>query len=248
MDHPNAGCIVHQLPEYARDGHPPSYEYPLPAQIEPSNLATLHRWLREVAVLGPPDAHARLQARWNGIQDAALRRVRDHLLEYEVTSLVLTGPDAWLLCVRRSGGFNLVAPPVERSVVEEQQAQCGIRDNPLFTDLVEHFGGLREDFAPGGGYFMVPQEWRTVDEPWMAEVEGYSDWRGSLMVFSSRGGDTLLLHPSGKVGWWVADEVRMRDAYEDLGACLADFVRYRRVPWPFDPYEPDEDFFPRVVG
>jgi hypothetical protein len=248
MNERDPPVIVHQLPEYERDGYPPSYEYPLPAQIEPSSLAALHPWLREAAALRSPEAHAFLQARWNGLRDSALRPLRDQILECEVTSIVLTGPEAWLLCVHENGGFNLIAPPVDRDAVKKQQVQCGMGNNPLLTDLVEHFGGLREDFAPGGGYFMVPQQWRIVNEPWMGELPGYSEWKDALMVFNSRSGDALLLHPSGRVGWWVGDEMRMRDAYEDLGACFVDFARYRAVPWPFGSYEPDLDFFLRVVG
>jgi hypothetical protein len=247
MGIPHRTPIVHQLPEYAACGHPPSYEYPLPVDPQEPTLASLHPWLRELATLDPSEAHSSLRARWSSLSDDALCQLRDHLLQYAAISIVTTGPRAWLLCVREKGGFNLIAPPVSRESIRLQQGRCGMGDNRLLTDLLEHFGGLREDFAPGGGYFIDEQEWRLVNEPFMEEIPGYSDWKNALFIFSSRGGDGLLLHPSGRVGWWVGDEVRMRNAYDDLGTCLVDFIRYREVPWPFDPYEPRPDYW-RVVG
>ncbi len=243
--HPS--CVVHQLPEYARHGHPPSYEYPLPAQIEQSSLATLHPWIAHAATLTPANAHAYLETRWKGLRHPGLWRVRDHLLEYETRSIVLTGTRAWLLCVHENGGFNLVAPPLDGEFVRKQQSLWHVSGNSVLTDTLMHFGGLREDFAPSGGYFVGDDEWEGINQAEMETIKGYSEWKDSLIVFSSRGGDGLLLHPSGRVGWLVADEVRMRDAYENLETCLIDFVRYRRVPWPFDPYEPNLDFF-RIVG
>jgi hypothetical protein len=240
--------IVHQLPEYARHRHPPTYEYPLPAQLDEPTLATLDPWIRQIAGLSPANAHAALAARWDGLRDDALCRLRDHLLEGDVPSIALAGDRAWVVCVRENGGFNLVAPPLDRHAIKTQQAAWKGDENPLLADLLEHFGGLREDFAPGGGCFIDQERWEFVDQPWMFEkVKGCSDWKDSLFLFSSRGGDGLLLHPSGKVGWWVADEVQVRDAYNGLASCVVDFIRYRQVPWPFDPYEPRPEFW-RVVG
>jgi hypothetical protein len=240
--------IVHQLPEYARHGHPPTYEYPLPAQLDAPTLATLDPWIRQIARLNPADARAALAARWDGLRDDVLCRLRDHLLEGDVPSVALTGDRAWVVCMRENGGFNLVAPPLDRDAINRQQGAWKGDENPLLTDFLEHFGGLREDFAPGGGYFIDAEGWEFVNEPWMFEkVKGGSDWKDSLIVFHSRGGDLLLLHPSGKVGWWVADEVQVRDTYEDLASCVIEFVRYQDVPWPFNPYEPRPNSW-RVVS
>jgi hypothetical protein len=247
MNHSRRSCVEHQLPEYAQYGHPSSYEYPLPTQLERSSLSTLHPWIARAATLIPADAHNNLEARWKGLHSDALCKVRDYLLKCEVTSVVLAGSRAWLLCVHDNGGFNLVAPPLDRNSIKKQLSQWHVNDYPLLTEFLARFGGLREDFAPGGGCFISDREWECVNEPWMEQVKGYSYWRDSLIIFSSRGGDKLLLHRSGQVGWWVADEMRMRAGYENLETCLADFVRYRETPWPFEPREPRLDF-PRIAG
>ncbi len=248
MDLSRESCIVHQLPEYALHGHPPTYEYSLPAQLDAATIATLDPWIGEIARLSPSSARAALADRWNTIRDDALCRLRDHLLEGDVPSIALTGDRAWVVCVHENGGFNLVAPPPDRDAVEKQLVRWQRNANPFLVEFLGHFGGLREDFAPGGGYFIDDEGWEFINEPWMFEkVKGCSDWKDSLIVFSSRGGDKLLLHPSGRVGWLVADEVQVRDACENLASCVADFVRYRNVPWPFDPYELRPDSW-RVVG
>jgi hypothetical protein len=214
----------------------------LPAQIEASSLAVLHPWLRQLAGLDPSGAHAAVEARWAGLRDPALCRLRDTILDGKTASIILTGPDAWLLCVHENGGINLVAPPMEKESVKARLAACGMQRVPLVADFLENFGGLREDLAPGGGYLIREEEWQVVNEPFMEEVEGYSAWKDALIIFTSRGGDVLLVHPSGRVGWWVSDERRMRDAFEDLGTALVEFARSRRIPWPFDPYPKPDGF------
>jgi hypothetical protein len=238
---------VHQLPEYAAEGHPPTFEYPLPVDVGRPAFAAVHPWLRGIASLDPDDARVSLAARWDGLRSDSLLRIRDYLLDCEATSLVLTGPRAWILCVDQHKAMNLVAPPVDYDVISRQRSQWHLDDYPLLIELLTSFGGLREDFAPAGGYFIDGENWSGVTESWMEVIEGYSEWKGALIIFSSRGGDKLLLDRTGRVGWWVADEVRMREAYPDLEACLLDFVRYRCVPWPFAPYEPPLSF-PRVFG
>jgi hypothetical protein len=242
MSHSHSSYVVHQLPEYARDGHPPSYEYPLPAKVNKSTLAALHPWISLAATLTPTKARTYIAARWKELRGDALCHVRDYLLECEVTSLVLTGSYTWLLCVHSNGGFNLVGPPLSSDSVKKQQSHWLLNDNLLLNDFLTHFGGLREDFAPGGGCFINDQEWEGVNKPWMEQVKGQHDWKDSLIVFSSRSGDKLLLHRSGRVGWWIADEMQMRNAYENLETCLLDYVRYREAPWPFEPREPRSNF------
>ncbi len=239
--------IVHQLPEYAAEGYPPSYEYPLPMDVWPPTFAAIHPWLKEIAVLDPDDARARLAARWNELQNDAFQQMRDYLLECHPTSLVFTGTRGWLLCVDQHKALNLVAPPTDCDVINRRLSQWHFDGHPMLTELLLAFGGLREDFAPGGGCFIADEEWEGVTESWMKEIEGYPEWKDAIIVYSSRGGDKLLLDRTGRVGWWVADEMRMREAYRDLPTCLVDFVRYRSVSWPFDPYEPPLGF-PRVLG
>jgi hypothetical protein len=246
MNDSRRSCIVHQLPEYARDGYPPSYEYPLPAQIEPSSLAGLHPWLRHLAGLDPSEAHAALRARWDGLRDDALCGLRDTILECDTTSIVLTGPGAWLLCVNDNGGINLVAPQMDKESVNARLAACGMESAPLLADFLENFSGLREDIAPGGGCFIYEEEWQKPMVGWekriVEQVTNYPRWRDALIVFNSRGGDALLVHSSGRVGWWPAGDMEMRDAYDDLAECLVDFARSRHIPWPFDPYPKADGF------
>jgi len=239
--------IVHQLPEYAAEGYPPSYEYPLPVDVELPTFAAIHPWLRGIASLDPDDARSSLAARWNGLRSDSLLSIRDYFLNCETTSLVLTGARGWLLCVDQHAAMNLVAAPLDYDLINQQRSQRHLDDHLLLAEFLVNFGGLREDFAPGGGYFIDDQKWEGVTESWMEVIDGYPKWKDALIIFSSRGGDKLLLDRAGRIGWWVADEIRMREAYQDLDTCLVDFVRYRGVPWPFDPYKPRLSF-PRVLG
>jgi hypothetical protein len=245
IKHSRRSCTVHQLPEYADSGYPPSYEYPLPVDLAPSDLVPLHPWIQQIAALSPGEAHEALRARWKKLRNDALCRLRDYILECEPLSVVITGSESWVLCVHKNGGLNLVAPPLDESLVDKNRLQWHM-DDDLLTDVLANYGGLREDFAPGGGHFIVEEKWEGVTDSWMEAVKGQSKWKNSLIIFSSRGGDKLLVHRTGKIGWWIAGEVQMREAYPSIEAALADFVSYRRAPWPFDPYPPRLNF-PRLV-
>lgn len=244
----DAAPIVHQLPEYEAEGHPPSIEYPLPVDVHSPEFAAVNPWLLELAHLTPGSARADLAARWSGLRNDSLQQIRDYLLECDATSLVLTGSRGWLLCVHpQQQAMNLVAPPIDAGFIQQRLSEWRIDGHSVLAELLVNFGGLREDFAPGGGCFIDERKWEGVTESWMRQINGHAEWEGALIVFSSRGGDKLLVDRDGRVGWWMAGEMRMREAYPDLPACLVDFVRYRTIPWPYDPYPPPVRF-PRVFG
>jgi hypothetical protein len=242
MSRPHPSPIIHQLPEYAADGYSPSYEYSLPVELPPTILASLDPWIRKVACLAPGDVLDRLQVRWSTLRNEALCQLRDYLLESDITSLVLQDSCAWLLSVNESGGFTLIGPPTDLNRIHAQLPPWRLDHHSPLAEFVSNFGGLREDFAPGGGWFIDDHNWEGVNQSWMKDIEGFSDWEGSLILFTSRGGDLLLMHHTGRIGWWVSDEVRMKDAYDDFDSAIIDFVRYQKAAWPFDPYEPRPNF------
>ena len=229
--------IIHQLPEYADAGYPPSYEYQLPAHIEDPMFSIIHPWFQHLSQLTTVDAHKCLAERWKNIQHNAARCLRDHILEYETRSIVIAGGCVWLLCVNGNAGINLVGPPLNENNAIAEHIPIGMEDNCLLVELLTHFHSLREDFPPGGGYLIDNHSWEYLNDPFIEkEVKGYSKWKNSLIIFHARNGDLLLQHPSGKVGWWVADEIKIKEAYNDLETCIMDFIHFQNKPWPFDSY------------
>lgn len=254
-----ASVRVHQLPEWEEAGYPPSIEYRLPVRGMPeSDLANLHPWLRSVARLAPSDAQTLLRSRWLPEPDGALGELTRFFCEYRATSIVVHGDRAWLMCQRPetkhvASTFFLIPEPVEADVVERHLHQRGF-DDPLLSRFIVAFAGMREDFFPGAGVFAGwRDDWRFLDEPWMAEsLQGYAAWEGALLLFSSQTGDTLLAHNSGKVGWWTGETSEIRLFAENLDEMCYRYHEYKRntwrhrgscdqaIVWPFDSFGPGD--------
>jgi|SRR5579872_1905882 len=57
------------------------------------------------------------------------------------------------------------------------------------------------------------------------------EWQGALHFYHARNGDTLLLHPSGKVGWWVGAESRIVEYADSFADFCERYTGFRRLAW-----------------
>jgi hypothetical protein len=139
---------------------------------------------------------------------------------------------------------------VERTELETRLTACGLHVQGL-TRLLLALAGLREDFAPSGGAFLdLADQWILLDQAWMQQtLQNYTEWEGSLALFNSRDGDSLWVHPSGRLGWWGAGEQEVKSYTESveefceryahfrINAWLPDRGTDKLIAWPFDSHE-----------
>jgi hypothetical protein len=235
---------IHQLPEFEDAGYSPSYEYFLPVRnVLEADLAPLGPWLQAVA-RGDADAAKRaLEERWQQYRHDPFRDLIEYYLAFQPNGVVIHDQKAWLLCFRSETAFSegtmyLLPEPVDDHNVRTRLSNCGFRDD-LLTQFLCAFSGIREDFFPSAGYFVEGAgEWRLIgsdDEAWEAEFEktvaGYTEWHGALHFYHSRSSDTLLVHPTGKVGWWVGDDLKIVEYAPSFADFCALYTRFRNHAW-----------------
>ncbi len=135
----------------------------------------------------------------------------------------------------------------------------GFHDQLLFKFLCA-FSGMLEDFVPNGGDFVDGTgDWRLIgggDDASEAEykkvIARYAEWHGALHLYHARSGDILLVHPQGKVGWWIGPELRIADYTNSFAEFCKRYTGFRRqawkhygdsskvVAWPYDFYSSEE--------
>ena len=245
--------MIHQLPEWEEAGYAPSIEYYLPADAMSDDVRQgLDPWLASLLNLTPDQAASHFHARWKGSLDGPLEGILRYFMQYRPKSIVTRERKSWLLCELpesdiRSRDYFLLPGPIDVQGLRDRLAQCGF-DNPQLVEFLGTFSGLREDFEPGGGAFLEGNgDWISINEPWMAEVlTNYHEWQNGLIVFNSKGGDGLVVHGTGKVGWWKSGDTAVTDYAVDLTDFCQRFAEHKSsawgrsrgfekpIPWPFE--------------
>lgn len=244
LPHDTPSYRIHQLPEFEEAGYSPSYEYFLPIRDLPeSDLAQLGPWLQSVAH-GDADAATRaLEERWQPYCHDPFRGLIEYYLSFQPNGVVIHDQQAWLLCFSPETAFSegtmyLVPEPVDGHIVRTRLNNFGFRDE-LLAQFLSAFSGIREDFVPSPGDFVEGAgDWRLIgrdDKAWEAEFEktvaGYAEWHGALHFYHARNSDTLLVHPAGKVGWWVGDDLKIVEYASSFADFCVLFTGFRNHAW-----------------
>ena len=246
---PPPAKVIHH-PEYGNTGKIQASEYILPAEELPAlTWKNLDPWIQQFVGKQPPEAKKLLAERWSKIQHPALQGLRDRLLEFQPTSIVVHKDAGWLrlqIPATSPGigdSFYLPAPHTADQWREALQPS-GFAEHELLLEFVLHFGGMREDLPGMSGDFLDVDRVLTFPYPGyeLSEIKNAAAWRGSLEIYHDRGGNGLLLHPQGKSGWWLFAEHEVVDEYDDFADFVRDFTQFNRdYSWPFDPYDPPSD-------
>lgn len=235
---------IHQLPEFEEAGHSPSYEYFLPVRDLPeADFERFGPWLKGVAGGDAEVATRALVERWRPHRGGLLGDLIEYCLEFRPNGVVVQDQKAWLLCVRPENhstepAIFLLPEPANPQLVRTRLDQYGFRDE-LLADFLCAFSGMLEDFVPNGGDLVEGAgDWRLVgndDDAWDAEFEkmiaGYLEWHGALHFFHARNSDKLLVHPMGKVGWWIGAECRIVEYTCSFAEFCERYTGFRRQAW-----------------
>ncbi|WP_425617643.1 hypothetical protein NA78x_001324 [Anatilimnocola sp. NA78] len=225
-------------------------EYVLPADELPADVnAALDPWISQLRGKQPADVKKMLVERWSTIQNPVLQELRDRLLEFQPTSVVVRQGQGWLRLQTPSadpgiGDSWYVPAPISVATLSEKLKKVGLRDNAVLTEFAEHFSGLRESMPDTAGSFLEGSEWYTFPLPGyeLHEIRGAKDWQGSLILFHALNGNAVLLHPDGHCGWWHFPDHETEQRYPDLESFIRAFTQFSRVySWPFDGYTPPDD-------
>jgi hypothetical protein len=242
------GVIEHKNPH--NSPRITAVEYFLPATEMPQDVRDgLHPWIRQMVGKQPDEVKELLVERWKGIKNPALRKLRDRLLDFQPDSIVVHRGEGFLSMHLTPGvtapcGDSWYLPaPGDNAEWERRIKQLGI-NNPAFLEFVQSFAGLREDIPDMSGDFLYVDPWETfpLEGYELKDIKNADKWQGSLIVYDGRGGYHALLHPSGRVGWWLMPEGEVIDSKQDFESFANYFTDYsRQYSYPFDPFPMDEN-------
>ena len=130
-----------------------------------------------------------------------------------------------------------VAPPPDCELLEKQLKHFGLEQHDLVRQFMLHFNGFQEDLE-GAGDFVTIECWEPIAGPGCEyirdECQNFNEWEGSVCFYHACNGDLLLLHQTGKMGWWdmAMGEIRpLLDSFADFPEYYCNYIRHR---WPFD--------------
>jgi hypothetical protein len=228
-----------------------SLEYILPAATLPDDVhARLDPWIQAMRGKQPAEVKELLAQRWSNLREPALKELRNRLLEFTPKSIVIHEGRGWLRADVPSAdpsigdSWYLPSPP-EDIDWEAKLREFGVEGNPLLIEFTQHFGGLREDLPDMSGSFYEVHEWERFPLPGyeLDEIKGAKDWQGSLIIFHARNGNSVLLHPDGRCGWWWFAEREVVENQPDLESLIRSFTRFNReFSFPFDGYPPEDRY------
>lgn len=228
--------------------HPEPDSFTLPANdIPDSTLQRLSPWVAGFVGLTQSQATERLHKRWESIENESLMELRDTLAKFEVRAIVDYGEGGQIYAVRSNapdedvGNVLFLPAPLQEDELEARLVELGLTRVTGLKEFLRHFGGLAEDTIMAGQFVSGESDWPTFTDSMDGLIEGFDEWKDSLMLYHARNGCHLLVRHDGKVAWYVMQEAVVRD----FAASFPDFVRqfsdHRKIAWPFDPYPPTED-------
>jgi len=228
---------------YVRGVYPndpdPATEYLLPCAEMPEEVQqSLHPWLRQMVGKSPDDVASILNERWANIDADSLQSLRARLLEFRPRSILVHHDEALLGIVRANKGDMLyVPPPLDEAKIIEFVTAFDAEDNKVFREFMRHFAGIREDLPSCAGYFVSDDLLRFTDF-YDENVDGYEEWKTSMIVYHAINGDHVLMRSDGAVAWCVFPEHKVKPLSDDFDGFVKHYVEYKRIAWPFDSYGP----------
>lgn len=221
----------------------------LPAEI----VDQLHPWIAGFVTLDSKAAQDRLAKRWKSIKTPELQVLRDQLLTFSTTGLVLNYENGGVISALRPGTTGdrigdqwFLPPPLDPAYVNERFKTIGFEPPLGVEEFFVNFGGLSENTYESGSFRYTEDFWpifgddetsmRLYYMPWSEWIHDFKEWYGSLMLYFSLNGSKVLLQKDGTVGWWILQERRVQKIADSFPEFILLYADHWKVSWPFDPY------------
>lgn len=203
-------------------------EYPLPldfaSEAPPEGLDP---WGMDRAHVDEAGVRKALRARWEGITEKGPAALRESLLEFRPTSIVVLDDVAHLKLLGPADGALYLGPPIAEAELQGAFDSFGYFDNLALLEFYRNFHGLR-DSEPGlAGEFISPPAWNTFEEFGWSLVEEDEIWSSTVALFNALNGDLLLLGDEG-IAWAIMARGSVRklgDSFDGFLQAYAEFLR-----------------------
>ncbi len=223
-------------------------EYRLPANDIPAEVRKrLHPWIAGFIGLTPEAASLRVAERWASIQRPSLRALRETLSQFKVEAIVDYGEGGRIRAFRPTdeevgcGDFWYLPAPLSADEITERLSPSGLQGNDALHEFLVYYAGLSEDTTTAGHFMHDEPPWPLFSDSWDDSIEGFDEWKDSLMLYHARNGCHILVRRDGKVAWWIMQEGVVEHIADDFDSFIGQFNEHRKISWPYDPYGAPED-------
>jgi len=219
--------------------------FALPATDIPDDVRkSLHPWIAGFMGLTPAEATKRLHERWATISRPSLLALRETLSKFEVRAIVDHEVGGMIYAVRPDSDDGIVGnsfylpAPIDPDELASRLDSVSLSNDAAVREFMTYFAGLAEDTAIAGNFVYLDSPWPRFTDSWDGSIKGFDEWENSLMFYYARNGCHVLVHPSGKVAWWVMQEHLVEETAVDFDEFVIQFSEHRKIAWPYDPYGP----------
>jgi len=170
--------------------------------------------------------------------------LRETFSEFEVRAIVDTGVGGMIYAVRPNADDGIIGnsfylpAPIEPEELTAKLQRVSLGENAAVQEFMQYFGGLAENVDAAGNFVYRDDPWPTFTDSWDGSIQGFDEWKSSLMLYTALNGCHVLVHPNGKVAWWMMQEHRVAEQSKDFDEFILYFNKHRKLAWPFDPYGP----------
>lgn len=217
-----------------RDPEPITFEFLLPVRAIPDQVSVhFHPWIKQFIGKSPEQAKELLKERWKELREPALIGLRDKLLAmYEARAISIYGERAFIQLRKRGadgegpGNHWYIPPPVEEPVITERLREAKLEGNVMLSSFLRAFAGMRDIPPPTYGDFVLPgkEPIPVLDDNYDLTMRGSEKWKGSLLFYHVTSGNAVLIHSSGRVGWWDFAEDYIEQEAESVEAFIRKFT------------------------
>lgn len=213
-------------------------EYPLPAEtisIDPHKR--LDPWIINMAQLDEEAAREALRTRWTGITEKGPAALRQSLLQFRPTSIVVLDDVVHLKLLGPADGALYLGPTIAEAELQASLDSFGCSDNLSLLEFYRNFHGLR-DSEPGlAGEFISPPAWNKFEEFGWSLAEEDEVWSSAVVLFNALNGDLLLLGDEG-IAWGVLARGTARKLGDSFDGFLQTYSEFLRRGEGLDSYSP----------
>lgn len=210
-------------------------------------------------------AKATLTKRWESLTHPPLIQLSEFLLSWDVAYvsdyglIELRHPDAG-----EAGDGDLsytfyVHPRGDQVKIKEMLSQFHQDPESCFAEFMLHFAGLGEATGECWRFVDEKEPWLTLKDAYGEDFEGpdriwepdsenkrdYDVWKDAFRFYTAGNGDVLLMHPDGRIAWWVMGEAiaqPVADSFEEFVLMYIEFRSKGFIPDSDEgPLEIDED-------
>jgi len=223
-------------------------EYCLPANDIPQETRQrLHPWIAGFIGLTPEEANRKVADRWSSIHRASLRSLRDTLTHFTVEAIIDYEQGGMIRAFRHTtetvgvGDYWHLPGPLDAGEITRKLAPSGLQANLAVLEFLSHFSGLAEDTYIAGHFVYSKSPWPIFIDSWEGSIQGFDEWKDSLMLYHASDGAHVLVRRDGMVAWWIMQERFIKPIAKDFDEFILQFNEHRKISWPFDPYGAPDD-------